>query len=155
MILKKCFEYLFKTKQKISLHEFKEISFAFDDTWNKIPKSDIWKCYFKKNFNFNEINLNITTQTEFENICEKSIGYINYRTGTGQIGYFFINENYRNKSLGKQILLNAILDMKNNKIVWTIASHNHPFWSNVFNKSFKYSERPHMSVTGSGYLLHL
>ena len=45
--------------------------------------------------------------------------------------------------------------MIDNKKIWAITTQNHPFWSNVFDKSFEFASRPHDSVTGSGYLLNL
>lgn len=76
---------------------------------------------------------------------------------TGQIGLFFINEEYKNKGLGKQILSRVILDMQNEgqKGIFVCTSKDHKFWANVFDKSFKWKLRPHSSVTGSGYYMDI
>ena len=39
-------------------------------------------------------------------------GYISYIAKTGQIALFFISSDYRNRGLGKQVLLFALNDMK-------------------------------------------
>ena len=86
-------------------------------------------------------------------------GYISYIAKTGQIALFFISSDYRNRGLGKQVLLFALNDMKTftPSHIWAITYINHPFWSNVFNKSFKYYEMKqlHPSVTGSGYKMQI
>ncbi len=115
----------------------------------------IWLCYFKKNKEI-EFDVNkIKNRNEVEKIAAKSIGYISYKLKTGQIGLFFIDNPYRNRGLGKQILTNVICDLKSKNVVkiWAVTTENHPFWSNVYNKSFKWSDRPHTSVTGHGYII--
>lgn len=151
-----------------NLHEVKLTRF---DTWNTnnqnnstrndyiwriyflsgtVPEYDVTKCYLP-NKSSDEI------RRSDECLASKGIAYIAYRTKTGQIGLFFIKPEYRNSGLGKQILLRAIDDIRNNNCmkVFAITSENHPFWSNVFKQSFRWSQRPDMSVTGSGYCLEL
>ena len=55
------------------------------------------------------------------------------------------------------MLQKAINEMKIHKVtkVWAVTTHNHPFWSNVFNKSFTLKFPAHKSVTGSGYVMDL
>jgi RimJ/RimL family protein N-acetyltransferase len=150
---------LFVFNEKLNLSDFHEITIILDDNWNKIPRGSIWKCYFEKNDNnIEKINIEkIKDRYGAEEICAKSIGYIHYRIGTGQIGLFFIKEKYKNKGLGKQILTKTIEHMKlsKNEYVWAVTSTNHPFWSNVFGKAFKYSKKLHPSVTGDGYMLNI
>lgn len=85
------------------------------------------------------------------------IGYIRYYITTGQIGLFFIENEYQHRGLGKQILSKAIEDMKTNNCeeVWAVTSTNHPFWSNVYNKSFVYRNPAHPTVGGNGYFMKL
>jgi hypothetical protein len=88
----------------------------------------------------------------------KNIGYIDYRLEPGQIGVFFINDEYQNRGLGKQMLMIAIDDIKNYgtaNTVWAVTIKNHPFWHNVWDQSFKYKDPTHSSVTGDGYVMTL
>jgi len=41
--------------------------------------------------------------------------------------------------------------------VWAVTTDDHPFWSNVYNKSFQWCEwkKLHPSVTGSGYKMEI
>lgn len=108
-----------------------------NDTWNNIKDGQITKDVY---------------------YSSKHIGYIRYRTETGQIGIFVIFDDcYRNVGLGKQILNNTIEDLRNNNqsSVWAITTENHSFWANIYNKKFIYKERVHSSVTGSGYLMNI
>ena len=68
----------------------------------------------------------------------KCIGYIKYYLGTGQIGLFFIQKEYQNRGLGKQILSKVMMDLQENNCdeCWVVSAKGHNFWSNVFNKSF-------------------
>ncbi len=112
--------WLRKFRKPMKLEDFKEIRTVTDDNWNKIKNGNINLEYFDKNNN--------------------SIGYIDYRVNVGQIGLFFItNHSYINRGLGKQILEKAIKEIKLYKVkeVWAVTTDNHPFWSNVWNKSFK------------------
>ena len=85
----------------------------------------------------------------------EDVGYIYYNLNTGQISMFYINSYYRNKGLGKQILTNVIHDMEDEMLpeIWCIANKNHLFWSNVFNKSFKYNN--YISDNYSGFYLKI
>lgn len=151
-------------KKQFKLQDFQQFRFVIDDTWNNVPNGNIWLCYFDKNNQINEINqINnidknlIKDRDDVEKIAHKSIGYVSYKNKTGQIGLFFINKDYQNLGLGKQILLNIINELvvdDKEKNIWAIATKSHPFWSNVFKQSFDFTSRPHDSVTGSGYLLN-
>lgn len=121
-----------------SISNFKQVRIVKDDTWNNIPESEIL--------------------VEFYNI-DKKIGHIQYRLGTGQIGLIYLDEEYRGYGLGKQILTDTINEMKKNNIkdIWAVTSKSHDFWSNVFDKSFKWydSKDLHPSVSGDGYKMKL
>lgn len=85
------------------------------------------------------------------------IGYIRYYITTGQIGLFFIEDNYQDRGLGKQILSKVIEELKtcHCEEVWAVTSKNHPFWSNVYNNSFEYRDPAHPTVRGDGYFMKL
>jgi GNAT superfamily N-acetyltransferase len=76
-----------------------------------------------------------------------------------KLDYFFINKEYQNRGLGKQILTQVIEDMKAHNVteIWAVSTINHPFWSNVYNKSFSWyeSKQLHLSVTGFGYKMKI
>ena len=88
---------------------------------------------------------------------DKCIGYIKYYLGTGQIGLFFIQKEYQNRGLGKQILSKVMMDLQENNCdeCWVVSAKGHNFWSNVFNKSFTYRVPVHKSVKGDGYFINL
>ena len=146
------------TPKKLILSDFKEIKFIINDDFNKVVNGNIWLCYFEKSFVPIFDPEHIKTRNEIEKIIYQDwIGYISYKIKTGQIGLFFIKEPYKNRGLGKQILDKVILDLKsnNNQTVWAVTTDDHPFWSNVYNKSFEFQRPAHSSVTGSGYSLKL
>jgi predicted acetyltransferase len=128
---------LFKPK-KINLSSITQMKRITDDTWNKIPNSDVHIDFYNNN---------------------NKIGYISYRLGVGQIGLFFIAEMYRNRGLGKQILEQTIKEMKENNIeyIWCVTSKNHPFWSNIYNKKMIWCDegKLHPSVRGYGYKMKI
>ena len=94
---------------------------------------------------------------EYYNKKDEKIGYIRYYITTGQIGLFFIDDEYQNRGLGKQILSKVIEELKENqcKEMWAVSTDNHIFWSNVYNKSFEHRVPAHPSVTGPGYVYRL
>lgn len=124
---------------KVTINELFEKVIIEDDTYNKLKNGSITRKYY----------LDENDETE--------IAMIRYKIFVGQVGLFFIDKNYRNNGLGKEILEITINDMckKNVQNVWAVTSENHPFWSNVFSKSFKYMETPHPSVTGSGHCMSI
>jgi GNAT superfamily N-acetyltransferase len=107
------------------------------------------------NYNYNKIRINYYDKLNNNTYA----GYISYRPTVGQVGLFFLEKSYQNRGLGKQILLQTIEDMKkyNTTEIWAVTTENHPFWSNVFNKSFSWYEyeQLHSSVTGSGYKMKI
>lgn len=101
---------------------------------------------------------NYVTHLEYFNDKNESIGYIDYRLSNGEIDMFGLEHKYRNQGLGKQILLKTIDEMKQQhlKEIWGFALEGHPFWSNVFNKSFTYRNPIHpSSPTLCGYFMKL
>lgn len=143
---------MMQLKPTLKLSMFKEIRIVQNDTWNNIKNGEVSLCYFNNKKDTSGIDL-----TDVESVRAQSDAYINFRLHTGQVGLFFIDEKYQNRSLGKQILLKTISEMKMHDVpaVWAITAKGHPFWSNVFGKQFKYSSRPHRSVTGDGYIIHI
>lgn len=87
----------------------------------------------------------------------EKIGYIRYYSNTGQIGSFFIDVEYQNRGLGKQILSKVIKELKFNKCkeVWVVTSKNHPFWSNVYNKSFLCRDPKQPTTNNDKYFMYL
>ncbi len=149
-------------KPTLKLEDFNEITIIINDDWNKVEKGNVWKCYFEKSVKLNDLNIDsVKDRKGAENIAFRSIGYISYKIKTGQIGLFFIDPKFRNLGLGKQILTRVINDIKTNQnkskqtlTVWAVTTKDHPFWSNVYDKSFEYKSKPHSSVKGSGYVLN-
>ena len=122
---------------KLCISDFIVKKIISDDNWNKIKNGNIRYEYFENN----------SDETPF--------GYIDFRPGVGQIGQFYIHDDrFRNRGLGKQILTKALDDIKEfgtADTIWAVTRENHPFWSNVWNKSFTWKDPAHYSVTGSGY----
>lgn len=91
----------------------------------------------------------------------ESIGYNDYRPKMGQIGRFVLEEEYRNRGLGKQILLKCMDEMRSNgvKEMYLVSTPDHSVWPNIFNKAFTYREPaqldPNIHVTGGGFYLKL
>ena len=75
---------------------------------------------------------------EYYNNQDVKIGYIRYYITTGQIGLFFIDKEYHNRGLGKQILSKLIEELETNKC-----------------ESFTHRVPAHPSVTGSGYFMKI
>ena len=131
----------FNSKKRLNIDDFKEMKYVYSigirhKEFNNRKPGGILLEYFDK---------------------DVRIGYIKYYITTGQIGLFFINKEYQNRGLGKQILSKVISELKENncKEVWAVTLQDHPFWSNVYNKSFQYKDPVHSSVTGDGYFMKL
>lgn len=97
---------------------------------------------------------------DVENKLSLKIARISFRSHNGQIGYFWIDPKYRNRQLVKNILLKSIKIMKRQnpdlKIVWLASVNNrHEFWSNVWNKKFKFKNFVHKSINNSGYIMEI
>ena len=144
MLIKSLYMYgasIFLKPSPLILSDFFQQTVIMDDKWNKKTDGDV--------------------QIEFYTDIDKinKIGFISYRVKVGQVGLFRLDEEYRNRGLGKQILTQVIEDMKNHGTteIWAVTTENHPFWSNVYNKSFSWYEykQLHPSVTGSGYKMKI
>ena len=124
-------------KVPLLIDNFKEIITISDDDWNNVKNGE-------KNI-------------KYYNNEGKYIGYINYRLAVGQIGLFYLDKNYRNRGLGKQILNKTINDIKDygTKEVWVVSSENDQFWSNVNNKSFINRDPAHSSIRSSGFFMKI
>jgi hypothetical protein len=95
---------------------------------------------------------------EYYNNDGESIANIEYVPHTGQIGLFIVNDiAHRRRNLGKQMLNKAISDMFHHDVpvVWTIAYENHPFWANVWKKSFTYQNPILSHKSKGGYYMNL
>lgn len=94
---------------------------------------------------------------EYYNSKNVRIAYIKYYITTGQIGLFFIEEEYQHRGLGKQILSKVIKELRANHCeeAWAVSTKHHTFWSNVNHKSFEFRYPAHPSVTGPGYFMKL
>lgn len=91
---------------------------------------------------------------------KKEIGFISYRLHTGQIGLLELEKKYRRQGLGKQMLTTAIKNIKTfgtTDVVFAFTSQDHPFWRNVYNKSFSWRDfgQLHWSITGHGYIMKI
>ena len=86
---------------------------------------------------------------------DEKIGYVNYRQHNGQIGIIYIEQKYRNKGVGTCTLKKIEEELIKNKVtkLYTITTKDHYFWSKY--KYIIWNERPHDSVTGSGYFKNL
>lgn len=137
-----CLIFSFNSHKPLNINHFKEIRY--------ISSEIIYPNEFFVNNKKDAILL------EFYNKNEK-IGHIRYYTNTGQIGSFYINYQYQNRGLGKQILSKVITELKLNncKEAWAVTTQNHSFWTNVYNKSFIYRDPAHPSVYGNGYFIKL
>ena len=76
------------------LNNFIQLKSINDDNWNYIPNGEVHIEFYDK------LNKN------------RYAGFINYRVYVGQVGVFVLNDEYRNRGLGKQILTQTIKDMK-------------------------------------------
>jgi GNAT superfamily N-acetyltransferase len=67
------------------------------------------------------------------NNIDKHIGYITLVPNTGQIGLFFLDEDYRGYTIGKQLLDNIVVESKKNgnDTIFAVTKQDHPFWKNI------------------------
>jgi len=156
--------FVFPKQLPIDINSLTELKAIRYDTFNSKLESKE-KCEFIIRFYFSkDVDVSIYKNklikphiSNFDNdlneLFKKSIAFITYRRKTGQIGYFYVNHEHRDRGLGKQILLKVIQDLPERDEIFAVTKENHPFWSNVFNKSFVWSKCPNKSVTGNGYLL--
>jgi ribosomal protein S18 acetylase RimI-like enzyme len=121
---------ILQNTSKLYLNNFKQTITIKNNMTN------IFKEY-KMEDSINVINNNLSDPYYQSNL----IGYIYYNIHIGKVDILYVSTKYRNKGLGKQMLSDAINDMKNHNLkeVWCTASKNHEFWNNVYNKSFTFN----------------
>ena len=151
--------------RQIDITKLYEVKMIRYDSWNdKISNGKgkyIARLYFTEPIDISRYKLDDPTSNDHNQIHElaaKSIGYITYKLISGQIGLFYINrDKYKNRKLGKQILSKVILDMKEEgrDNIFAVTSKDNKFWSNVFDGSFQWKDRPSNTVTGSGYYMKI
>lgn len=134
-----CQNLILPFRRKLDLRDFRQFKKIEDDYGNNVENGQ----YTIKFFNL---------------MGGDCVGYITYRVAVGQVGLFVLQPEYRNRGLGKQILIQTINHMKEHEMthIWAVTSENHEFWSNVFHKGFTWHEnRVHPSVTGGGYRMKI
>ncbi len=102
------------------------ISKSFDH-WNKIENG--------------QISLNLYNYDEH-------VGFVTFRILSGQVCLIDVNEKYRRRGFATHMLKKVEQYIISNKI-FAICSKDHYFWS--VQKNYFYEERPHQSITSSGY----
>ena len=140
-----------KPKEILNLNNFKIHTHISDDNFNNFKNGEITKYLLPNSLD------HITFDTNDFYRTNKAIGMINYRIHSGQVGIFYLEPEFRNKGLGKQIILKVMKEMKDNetKKMFAVTTRDNVFWSNVFNKSFAYVDRVDENVTGMGYIMEL
>ena len=100
------------------------------DSWNKIENG--------------QVKLHVYTNNEH-------LGFVDFRSSTGQIGFIEVKEKYRRRGIANFMLSHVEKELLKNNItkVWLVCSKDHYFWSK--QKNYVFDNRPHASVTGSGY----
>ena len=130
----------------LQLKNFIAITDVEENSWNNKPNNT-----FKTKF-YDGLVWDDKLQPKFA-------GYISYRPVVGQVGIFVLEEEYRNRGLGKQILQQTINQMKEHNAthIWAVTVKENIFWSNVWGKRFIWHEagQLHPSVTGFGYKMKI
>lgn len=92
-----------------------------------------------KFFKIKSIQQNIIIEEKYYN-KNSYVSLIKYNPVIGEVIYINVSNSYKNQGFGKQMLSNAIINMKYNNIneVYCFGYKNHPFWSNVYGKNFKF-----------------
>jgi ribosomal protein S18 acetylase RimI-like enzyme len=104
-------------KIKITPHKLSIKTNYTYDSWNKITNGQVKTCVYHDNI---------------------FIGFVDFRSFTGQIGLIEVNKKYRRQGIAK-FLLNHVEDelLKNSLTnVWVVCSKNHYFWSKQKNYIF-------------------
>lgn len=76
------------------------------------------------------------------------VGYLQYRSATGQIGLIRLDEKYRGYGLGPQ-LLDIVAQDSGTDELFAVTTPNHPFWSKRASAIWTCPAGP--GVTGCGY----
>jgi GNAT superfamily N-acetyltransferase len=80
---------------------------------------------------------------------DKNIGYIQFRPANGQIGLIYVDEHYRRRGIGREMLKIAHSQVKT-EYLWAVTIKDHYFWSNIPGMVWC-PDSPHKSVLGHGY----
>ena len=105
----------------LSLKNFKQIKVISHDNINNIKNGYVQIDFYDKNNWYN---------------C---VGYITYMVKTGEIGLFELKPEYRNRTLGTQIIQQVAMDMKkhNTTHLWFETMNDDPFCSYILTKYIK------------------
>lgn len=140
-------EYTIETIDKLFMCYFTKKQYITNDEFLQIDNNYIIVALYEEHETVHEINSK-NRDYVMKIVRTHSVAYITYRLSTGQIGEIRVKDNFRNKGLGKDMLRSVINELINlHPYVWVVSYKNDPFWTNVFNNSFYYDERHHMSVT--------
>lgn len=126
---------IFKIKHiiapKIQISSLRQVVKVIDDTYNKVPNGETNIDFFDG---------------------DKNVGHLSLRQHNGQIGIIVLDNSYRRRGIGTQILdmsRDIILKYGNADTMWAVTTKDHKYWSNVPGMVWK--EPAHESVTGPGY----
>ena len=133
----------------LNLSSFYVVKTVWDDTWNDYKNGRVCLSYYKSKDDVPIADPNEPPRLN-EKIKYSGIGYIQYKKYVGQIGLIYLDDEYKGRTLGKQMLQKAVEDMESEE-VWAVTGENHPFWSNVYDKIFTFRRPVHPSITGRGY----
>ena len=99
----------------LSLENFKQIKKIDDDRINKIKNGYVQIAFYDKKIWYNYA------------------GVITYMVKTGEVSWFELVPEYRNRGLGKQIINAVAKDMKkhNTKHIWIETFDEDPFYSHI------------------------
>lgn len=150
--------HLSKVLSPLTLSNFHEVRFVEKDIWNGHENGEICLSYYTDKSKVPEPRTQVLDEhRRYDNVKYNGIGYIQYRKNVGQVGLIRLDDEFRGRTLGKQMLDKAIAEMRESGAteVWAVTSKNHPFWSNVYNQSFTWRNPAHSSVTGHGYYMKL
>jgi ribosomal protein S18 acetylase RimI-like enzyme len=90
-------------------------------------------------------------------VNDETIAHIDFSTQDGNIWSIHVDNNYRGKGLGTQILDSVIVDIKKNNVdeIYLLSRKNHEFWNNVYNGGFDYDKKRSIEFDkyGLGYFV--
>ena len=122
-----------------SLEDFNIVKTYTDDRANKIKNGQIeYKLYVK-------------------NEQSEPIGTFIFRLGTGQIGFAYVKDEYKNGGIGTEMIKLLTKDKINydgSGELFVVTTKNHPFWMKMPNNS-GFITPACSSVTGGGYRFNL
>ena len=113
------------------------------------------KVYYDTQYNRVDGLVRIKYHNKIDNM---TIASIYYRPFIGQVLSFRMEEEYNVPELIEEILRVVIEDIRaksTTKNIWIVATENHIFWSNVFNKGFSFKESVHVTCPKPGYFMEI